>query len=356
MNTDKSLYGIILQNLTDGRLPKDFSLPAEEDEEEIHFADGAMDGISVYHMGRSRMDASGTRLMIKALKYAAAGNAEKADETFAELGKTFRAIGIIDDLQKYIMKNTEKLSAENVYHSAMYLIGHSHNRESVKFGLSILELLQVPKEPIKEIMRRLGLSDEFTIFAVWNMQKWDNGNEEIFRLIQKVNGWGRIHALERLEPETSEIRRWMLFEGVNNYVMPAYSALTVWQKADVQDFLNGKLSKEEFSAIGQIIAALLDEGPVAGISKIENAQEMLLDYLDRAGEFDLDINDYETIYEISLWAPAEDVDAFAITEECAEILSSEACTDTVTEAVKEGKGVLLADALGIEYEEEPEDE
>lgn len=349
MNMDKSLYEIILQNIEDGKLSDSFKLPDEPNEIGVPFADGAMDGITVYHMGRSGIDASGTKQMIKAIKFAAAGNAIEADNAFAELGKSFRAISIIDELQNYIIKHSSKLHAGNVHQTAKQLVLCSRNRESVKYGLSILELFTAIDEQTKEVIRRIGLSDEFTIFAVWNMLRWENANDEVFRLIQNVHGWGRIHALERLEADTPEIRKWMIAEGIQNNVMPAYSALTVWQKANVSEFIRGTISKEEFSAVGQIISGLLDEGPVPGISEIENAEDVLSEYLMKAAEFDLDIDDYETIFEINVWASDEDVDLPNLIEECMEILSSQACEETIREAVKDGSGLRLASALDVDY-------
>ena len=352
---DRSLYENIVYSIRNGELPGDFSLSDEESGDGPRFADGAMDGITVYHMGPDSLDEAGARQMITALQHAAAGNESEADKAFAELGRTHRAISIIDELQKYIYTHTDKLDGNNVFRSVMYMILHSRSRESVKFGLSILEMFTAADEQTKEIVRRIGLSDEFTVFSVWNMLKWDNANEEIFRLIQKVHGWGRIHALERLEADTPEIRRWMIMEGIQNDVMPAYSALTVWDKADPGSLLAGSMTKEEFTAVGNIIYALLDEGPVTGISELENAQDILMSYLARSEEFDLDIEDYETVFEIWGWASGKEMTFSAVVDRCMEILSSVSCEECVRSAVMTGKGYRIADMLGIDHPEENEE-
>ena len=348
MSRQKSLYEYILQGIKDGQLGHSFSLPRIEEENGICFADGAMDGITVYHMGRTHLDASGTKLMIKALKCASSGNAQDADATFAELGKSFRAISIIDDLQEYILKHANKLPAGNIYQTAMYLILHSADRESVKFGLSMMELFKVDDPSVKEVIRRVGLSDEFTLFSIWDMLKWDDANQEVFNLIRKVHGWGRIHALEKLEPETSEIREWILLNGIENDVMPSYSALTVWGKADVEKRLHGQLNQAEFKAVGRLFSALIDEGPAPGISEIENAEDSILTYLSLTDYYVLDLEDYEVIYAIQNWAGDEDVNFPAISDKCASILFSDECRNTVTESVKAGSGIRLAEALGID--------
>ncbi|MBQ6661391.1 MAG: hypothetical protein IJM57_08245 [Lachnospiraceae bacterium] len=298
----QSLYNYISTHLTNGQLPHDFSLPKVEGEAKVRFADGAMDGITFYHSAPVQIDEAETELMKKAVGLASGGKVEEADAAFSELGAEFRAISIIDVLQEYIRENTDKLSAENVYRTAMELIQQSGNREAVKFGLCMRELFPRADEATKKVVRTVGLSDEFTIFAVWNMMNWEDGNEEIFGLIRKVRGWGRIHALERLEPETAEIADWILRNGVDNDVMSAYSALTAWEKAGVEKRLGAKPSQEDFEAIGRIVLALLDEGPVTGISEVENADVYLGWYLDLAESYELSDDDLDTVSELQSWA------------------------------------------------------
>ena len=50
----------------------------------------------------------------------------------------------------------------------------------------------------------------------------------IFEIAKNVYGWGRVHACWFLEPETREIKQWFLTEGVDNGVMPPYTALMAW--------------------------------------------------------------------------------------------------------------------------------
>ena len=40
-------------------------------------------------------------------------------------------------------------------------------------------------EILKKAVRNIGLSDEFTVFAVWIMRGWENGNKEVFELAKK---------------------------------------------------------------------------------------------------------------------------------------------------------------------------
>jgi hypothetical protein len=344
----KPIYELILENIEDGKLSRSFSLPREDGGTDLRFADGALDGITVFHTGKTEMNAAAKKLMLKALNTANRDDPVEAEKQFYELSKTCSAISVVDEFQDYIMDNYRRLDAGRVFRTALQMIYYSEHRECVKYGLVILELMADLDDDEKTAVRRLALSDEFTLPALWVMSKWKNGNAEIFGLAKKVTGWGRIHAVARLKPETPEIRRWLLLEGINNDVMPQYSALTVWKKAGIGELLHGSLSDEDFHAVSLIISALINEGPVQGISGIDHPEEYLTDYLYAAETVSLDIDDYDTVFDIDCWASNGEHEFPDIAERCADILSTELCEDSVREAARTGCGLKLAEALGID--------
>lgn len=324
----------------------DFSLPPDTSSP-VPFADGAYDGIALYHMGASKMSDEAKELMIKAVQTAAKGDIEAAERLFIDLGKVERAIRFIDELQDYIIANRDSIPAGELYKFAVYATTKSWDTECVKFGLSILELLNIEdNEEIRNVVTVLGLSEEFALFSVFVMLRWRDGNEKIAYLARMTHGWGRIHAIERLEADTEEIRKWLLREGVHNTVMPSYSALTCWNKSGAAELLfgNAPLSDEDFYGIRDIIDALLDEGPCAGISEVANAGEALAEFLKKASGRELDFNDYEVVRNIRNY----DEENGNITTMCTEILNSEKCRECVTLAVKDGKAIELANELGID--------
>jgi hypothetical protein len=325
---EKSIYQKICGNITDGMLNPDFMLDEEDaDGTEIRWAPGAMDGVSIYHMLPSGLDAAQTKKMARALKCAASGNFPEADVLFFEWTKEVRAITCVDELQQYVIAHARTLDAENVLHTAVSMMLYSTHIECVKIGLELLELFGEPQENLKEIVRRIGLYDEFTIFAVWNMRQWENGNTEIFDLAKKVHSWGRIHAVERLEPETDEIRHWLLTEGTVNGVVNAYSSLTCWQKSGAEEILFGSLTPEEYAGITTLIDGLMDEGPVPGISEIENAEAVLLRYLELAPKYHLSADAYDMISTIKHWADDEDVNLPYVSAACGQILNTKRCEE-----------------------------
>ena len=199
------------------------------------------------------------------------------------------------------------------------------------------------------MVRTLGLSDEFSIFSVFVMRQWEKGNDEIFELARKIHGWGRIHAIEQIESEKWEIKQWLLREGIHNSVLPAYSALTCWQKSDAADVLQGDVSREDFSGIRDIIEGLLDEGPCSGISVIENGADMIITFLKKAKEMKPMLEDYEVIRVIGIYYRDDNPVIVAL---CQELLGSEDCRGLVREAVKSGKSLELARDLQITYQDD----
>ncbi len=353
-NKSESLFKIISSAVVDGELPKDFSLPrSTKDENEIVWADGAMDGVGMYHMWVSEMSEENHELMAKAVRTASDRCFDRADELFYELGQKSRALFSIDALQSYIIDHKEELNAGNIYEYGVHALVDSTDRECLKFGLSLLELFDTDRdEKLKDIIRIIGLNDEFSIFAIFVMLHWEDGNNEVWQLARKIHGWGRIHAIERIEPNTEEIKRWLLEEGVHNNVMSAYSALTCWQKSNAQELLKGNLSKEEYRGIRDIIEGLLNGGPVSGISEIENADGIIIAFLNYAKNFALELADYEVIRAIRIYYENENLTNPGVTSLCQEILSTAGCKTAVLEAVKSGRAIGLAQDLNLEYKEE----
>lgn len=348
----QSLYEYIEAHLEGGVLPSDFSLPQEKLENGLRFADGAMDGMAMYHMMGQKPDEEKTKQMAELIGLISAGENEKADEALLEFAKKNRAISVIDDFEDYIRKNRASLNPGNIYQYGVRQIFESIDKECVKYGLEILELFVLKNEQVKDAIRVLGLSDEFTLFALFVMQQWENANEEIFALARKVTGWGRIHAIEKLQPETEEIKEWLLLEGIRNHIMPEYSALTCFEKAGVIGRLDGELSDDAFRSIGMILSAMLSEGPVPGISAVEHKEEILVKYLQNAEEKQLGLEDYEIILQIYHYGNEKEERLEAVCKLCEELFDAEDCKKVVKEALREGKGIELAMQLKIEYKTE----
>jgi len=260
-------------------LGKDFSLP--NDEEGLKYIDGAKDGICAYHMGAAEITKKDIEEINTVITLANTGDYDQADSVLEKLCERIRVINFIDELQDCILDRKDEIE-DKFYIYSLHLMTQSANIECVKVGMMIQELFKQSDE-VKGMVRTLGLSDEFTLYSVFIMRNWENGNTEIMNIAKSVNGWGKVHAVHYIEPDTEEIKYWLLTGAVSNGVMPAYSGWDCYKKADVEAILKkDRLTYEELEGVLSIVDAILDEGPVLGISNIENPKEILLAVLNHS--------------------------------------------------------------------------
>lgn len=350
---ERSVYQLIMDNINgDGRLDPGFSLPPSENEKGIIWAPGAFDGVYIYHMPPAVPDAEEMEKISEALNCASNDEFDRAGSLFADITARTRAVSVIDELQRYIIDHIDQLDPNNIFQFAMHMVLGSDNAECVKIGLELFEVFDITEESIKNIIRNIGLYDEFTLYSVWNMMRWNNGNKEIFELAKKVHGWGRIHAVERIEPVNDEIRDWLLKEGCKNDVMSAYSALTCWEKSGAEDILKGTPSESQYKGLLLLIEGLLDEGPVAGISALDNSEVILGRILDISDDYVLTADEYEMIYSVRRWTELKGDSMISVREKCDSILRSDKCAGVIRDSVRNGEALRLADSLGIPFHKE----
>ena len=318
--TQKSIYEYITDNIADGLLPNGFSLGPFKKGDRALFADGAADGIAIYHTALPELPANLPARIARGIEQARVDDYEGANDTFVAMTDENPAIALIDEIQQFVLGHSEDLDAQALWAYATFLLFISDEVELVKVGLSLLEIFGEPEEQVKQVVRTLGLSDEFTIFAAWCMRSWTDGNEELFQLAMKTDGWGRIHAVEMLEPNTPEIRDWLLFEGVNNTVMPEYSALTCYVKAGVSELLAGEMDRREFAAATAIVHAALSDAPVAGFAALDDPEGELNRYIAQASRQALDTADRECLAAMAEYADAHGWSS--ISAHCRELLGS----------------------------------
>lgn len=277
--TTESIYENICRSRdTLGMLPPEYSLPQEDPSSEgkVRFADGALDGIVIYHMGVPSQD---TALLEQALEAAVTDPAE-AHRLVQEWAKDGHMVSAAGKVQKYVISHQQELEPNPVYRLAVECALKGTHREEVKFGLALLPLFETDQdEQLKNALRILALSDEFTLYVLPITQRWSLSAQEVLRIAKNVRGWGRIHAVVQLEPETAEIADWLFTEGWNNTVLPAYSALECYKKSGMRARLQDTMTDGDYTCACRLLQALLGEGPVPGISQVEDAEGLLDDFL-----------------------------------------------------------------------------
>ena len=291
----ESIYELISNSLkSDGTLEDTFEFPSENNINKMNLTLGAMDGIILYHDAKGH---SSITDLIKAIQQI--GQEQKAKELTEQYFKTNYTLCIIDDIQQWIISNQKLITPSHLLNFADLLISESTSIEAIKFGLCLLELFDI--EHNKEIRKKiltLASCEEFTIFCVYIISNWSDGNEIIFHLAKKLKGWGKIHSVERLEPVTKEIKYWMICHGCENAVLTQYLAPTCAKKIDILNILNQEsLPQEEFDGISVILVTLCqDFGPFANrFLSLENKEQIIACYINQAKHIVSNLNQLSNI-------------------------------------------------------------
>lgn len=288
-----SIYEYIKKHTKDGRLPEGFQIPWIQSA----WAPGAQDGVLLYHMAPLQPDPAREQKILEALKMMSdEENAQYTERIFAifeEIDQKDSIIKLYDEIVITIIRHQAELNPMNLLNYGDWLICQGVSLLAVKLGLTVLAPFNVPF--VGEVMTEFGVYDEFTYYSarVLSQKNWKNGNEELFRLAKNVRGWGRIHAVEYLVPETQEIRDWLLYEGADNDVLGQYSADTCLRKAGAESRLDAGLSAREHEAIGKLIQIALEPGPCPGVTDIE----ILPKFLVKAKEYPVDLTLRQLIFD-----------------------------------------------------------
>ena len=204
--------------------------------------------------------------------------------------------------------------------------------EIIKFALSLLEFSTSGGKVVAEDIRLLARCNGFTLFCVRDFLQWNDGQEEIFQTARQVYGWGRIAALEYLEPRTAQIRQWMLEEGWDNDVNPEYTARLLADHVDLLGVLERPtLTAKAFEGAEALVDALLVDEPVPGISEIRQPAKLLTEFLRHCAEQEKELDDYRVILRILQYAHGklEGKEQETVKQACRELLLSFTVPQTI---------------------------
>lgn len=332
-----SAYETIKANIgADGRLPHEFTLEPKHAPNQIGFMPGAMDGIGVFHASAGSNEKTVRKLVALLKKYFKTSSARYISKIETLLADN-RSISLIDSILQSIREDHKGIDPNKLASLSFHIAKTSTTVELVKIAIGLLGLLDLGNaDEVCDVITTLGLYDDFTLFVVVAASNWTNGNRIIFQIAKTVIGWGKIHAVERLEPETDEIREWILRDGCANSVMDAYLGLTCAIKGDLISVLRrNSIDSEMFGSVAIIIDALLDEGPATGISEYEYAQEALSRYLGYAKQHAYSVEHLWRILNLRGWAEDAEIDyKDEILTRCDEIINQSEWSEKVVATVK----------------------
>jgi hypothetical protein len=278
----ETIYNYIKINLdSEGKLPtecEDLPDSAEFYEDKpLRWVSGAMDSVMSHHSGSS--DEEDKVLMISKLlrqQIAKQSNFTRRETYIAFMDDDI--LGFVDPLLEHLRKQSD-LNIRVLYDEAKWFAKEGVHRGVVKMGIALLGLFNCEQD--EELLMTLGKHEEFTLFvSVAIVNGFTNSNQKLFELAKCVQGWGKIHLVERLEAETDEIKDWLLRQGCNNSIMPEYLAFTCSVKGNLSDALGSQSIDEElYKGAGIIIAALIAGGPAEDIDDYDASMLVITNFL-----------------------------------------------------------------------------
>ncbi|MCR4808140.1 MAG: hypothetical protein K5857_10775 [Lachnospiraceae bacterium] len=201
---------------------------------------------------------------------------------------------IIDDIQEF---DPHKLSTL-AYSLAMF----GTKVETVKLGLLLLVLFDfADDEVVKKHLITLGMYEEFTSYVISNVKSWPEGsrNHVYYVYARKLRGWGKINAVECLEPINDEIKEWILCKGCDNEVGYRYLAATAYEKSGLSARLKeGGLSEEQMQGARDIMRGLLEDEKNPGIASIDNPALLAMRYFKELSDHSIALEDIVNMYQI----------------------------------------------------------
>lgn len=273
------------KKLADGweTLPDEERL-ASKSESKIRWAAGAMDGVMGHHGGsNSQQECEQVLSLIQAYcRTPTAENKAKVYEFIVE----HNTLDFIDLLMEKVAKSP-KLNHDRLYELAYSLASESPDRDPVKLGVAFLGMFRGSGN--EELFHTLGRHDEFTLYcAVAIANASENAEAELWRLAQQVDGWGRIHIVDRLsQTENPRIKDWLLREGYKNSVMYEYLACTCAQTGGLLVALSkDDVDQEMLTSAAEIIEALINGGPAEDMNNYKDGAavvELFLNHLATKG-------------------------------------------------------------------------
>ena len=192
-----------------------------------------------------------------------------------------------------------------VQQEALWLLEHAAHREVVKFAITVLGCTDCEK--YKELLFTLGLHEEFTSYVIFALKNGTiQANNQVWRLAQMLNGWGKISAVEQLEAPTPEIKQWLLTEGCENSVSNEILAYTCAINGELDVALYEEtISKELYDGAGLLIQALLDESAPQGIEEYSYASAVLSRFIYHTATHCKSLEDFYPVMKIGEFLNAD---------------------------------------------------
>lgn len=235
-------------------------------------------------------------------------------------------------------RNKDIIDFNSVFRLALYLVIESTSIEALKSAIGIIGLIDLSNEKeLIDVLIRLALYDEFTLYAMVALGNLENANDIRFMLIKKVNGWGKIHLLNTIQVTNDTIKEWLIINGCKNEVHFGYTASVTAEKVNLLEILNREtLTKEEFLGINDIMEGLFDDGPISEIPN--NYVGLIKNYIKQFRRFIYDLDFYDVPILLSMFLFNKEIknkEDIEIATEIMNLMDSNEVVETLKKSIKD---------------------
>jgi hypothetical protein len=265
---------------------------------------GARDGVMGRHGGASETDDDRAERLAKAILGAARRPRRRPLSDLYAMVSTDDVLSLIDPT--IVALAAMKAPTADMAGVGTWLASQSADRGPVKLGLA---LLGVSGAPDGRLLHALGAHEEFTLYsAVAFSNAREDPEPDLFELAQRVNGWGRIHCVERLRHTTTPaVARWILVDGFRNAVMNEYLAFIAATTGRLSAALAAPDPGDEvLTAASDIIDALISGGPAEDIDDFSDAPKVISTWLHHLENRIERVGDLLTLHSIRCFCDQDD--------------------------------------------------
>lgn len=344
MEEKESIFNYIDKNIQrNGKLSDKFDLSRYKHlkPNDLRFADGMID----YCIGAEEDD-NAIKMLLETMQNLE-DNEENltmslsaVDNYYAENPKK-TILASIDNFLKLIIDDAKgeihQFSAPLIHKWALYMMLFGKEIETVKIGIALMGLFPLEGEDkIIELLEKLSLCEEFTKYTSIALNNATNSNEIKFRLAKKLASYGKIILVDDLEPNTEEIREWLLCNGCENEASNGWIAINIAKKIDIPQMIhNRNLSEDELGGLYNIVEALIEEGHQAGMSVYEQKEELFNEIVNQYNNFKANIMYLHLIAIIKEYCEDEEFECDAY-QKINDILNSNEIKDIIKSEIDKG--------------------
>lgn len=239
---------------------------------------GGLDAMTTHHKPYADHDEDAIKIA-KLVEYIAVNDIPDALTELYSFLVHADVISCIDQAIDEILAR-ELAVTDSLLNNMRFLARRATDRGPVKFAIAMLGL--IADEDDLSIITTLGLCDEFTLYSAVAMANMlEEPEQALWSLAKRVDGWGRIFIVERLEEtENNEIKDWIYYEGYHNTASSNYLVfIAVTTGGLKQRLASGFVDDPTLLIAIDLLQRLLDGLPAEDIFSYGDAADALTSLL-----------------------------------------------------------------------------